>query len=94
MLYKPIFTLIAAFAGVSKAAASASPLSRRDDGDYPPAPAQPIPIDNCTSGLCCSLYTAPNDPNASILLTQLNINMSQISPQAVGLGCFPFGQSW
>jgi len=93
MLYKPIVSLIVAFAAASSAAASATPLGRRGNGGYAPPYAPPVPVSQCaeSNAKCCNTYTSSNNPDLVGLLGQV------LGPNVVGvgLGCSVLsGVSW
>ncbi|KAH9057564.1 hypothetical protein EDB87DRAFT_1630781 [Lactarius vividus] len=89
--YKPIVSLIVAFAAASSATASATPLHRRGNGGYPPPYAQPIPRTQCPNvqSKCCNLYTSSKNPSMVSLAELLGVVLN--SATGVASGCLTLG---
>jgi Fungal hydrophobin len=96
MLYKPLVSLVVAFATASSVAASIAPVRRGGYGTYPPPPRLPtIPRSQCNteSVQCCDTFTSPSNPVAAFLLNSLDI---VAGPNVgIGLNCGFFkGNQW
>ncbi|KAH8995815.1 hypothetical protein EDB86DRAFT_1066937 [Lactarius hatsudake] len=78
--YKPIVSLIMAFAAASSATASATPLHRRGDGGYPPPYAPPVPRTQCSvaHSKCCNEYTSSQNPSAIGLAGSLGVVLNSV----------------
>ncbi|KAH9017614.1 hypothetical protein EDB85DRAFT_2015354 [Lactarius pseudohatsudake] len=87
--YKPIVSLIIAFAAASSATASATPLHRRGDGGYPPPYAPPVPRTQCSGARskCCNEYTSSQNPSMVDLVGSLGFVVG------VATGCSALGST-
>ena len=95
MFYKPLVSLIAAFAAASSAAASATPLRRGGDGGYPPPPTPSTSINQCNpvDQQCCNQVTSNQNP---AVLSNLGLIGLLAAPNVpFGLDCSSLlGNSW
>jgi hypothetical protein len=96
MLYKPLVSLVMAFATASSVAASLTPVRRGGGGAYPPPHLSTIPISQCNtkSVQCCQTFTNADNPIAAALLGALD--MIEGSNVGIGLSCVSLegGTQW